>query len=258
MRSSRPRGTTSCGSRSSPSGRVFRGTTELREALAALAAQGIRYEPELHDLEQHGNVVARPRRPARVAQRDVRARRRVHWAYHFRDGRLRRQTTHASREEALETLAALRLLDDATFSLAEERRQRRRAHHPAARRARHRLGARPRARPAALAPGRAARGRSTSPASSSWTRPACACSCARGWPPNEGRWEIFAAQRAADHPAPVRHDRRARRRCRPRRPEPAGYTSSPAVGVAQLVELLVVVQVVAGSSPVAHPSRKPC
>ena len=30
-----------------------------------------------------------------------------------------------------------------------------------------------------------------------------------------------------------------------------------AVGVAQLVELLVVVQAVAGSSPVAHPSRKP-
>ena len=33
-----------------------------------------------------------------------------------------------------------------------------------------------------------------------------------------------------------------------------GYTPRPAVGVAQLVELLVVVQVVAGSSPVAHPS----
>jgi hypothetical protein len=30
------------------------------------------------------------------------------------------------------------------------------------------------------------------------------------------------------------------------------------VGVAQLVELLVVVQAVAGSSPVAHPSRKAC
>jgi hypothetical protein len=29
------------------------------------------------------------------------------------------------------------------------------------------------------------------------------------------------------------------------------------VGVAQLVELLVVVQVVAGSSPVAHPSKPP-
>jgi hypothetical protein len=30
------------------------------------------------------------------------------------------------------------------------------------------------------------------------------------------------------------------------------------VGVAQLVELLVVVQAVAGSSPVAHPLEKPC
>ena len=35
------------------------------------------------------------------------------------------------------------------------------------------------------------------------------------------------------------------------------YTPKPAVGVAQLVERLVVVQVVAGSSPVAHPSWKP-
>jgi hypothetical protein len=30
------------------------------------------------------------------------------------------------------------------------------------------------------------------------------------------------------------------------------------VSVAQLVELLVVVQAVAGSNPVAHPSRSPC
>ena len=37
--------------------RVFRGTAQLREALTALAEQGIRYEPQLHDLEQHGNVV---------------------------------------------------------------------------------------------------------------------------------------------------------------------------------------------------------
>ena len=44
----------------------------------------------------------------------------MHWAYHFRDGRLQRQTTHASREEALEALSALRLLDDATFRLAED------------------------------------------------------------------------------------------------------------------------------------------
>ena len=44
----------------------------------------------------------------------------LHWAYHFRDGRLQRQSTHASREAALEALSALRLLDDATFSLAED------------------------------------------------------------------------------------------------------------------------------------------
>jgi hypothetical protein len=36
------------------------------------------------------------------------------------------------------------------------------------------------------------------------------------------------------------------------------YIEERAVSVAQLVELLVVVQVVAGSSPVAHPSGKPC
>ena len=36
-----------------------------------------------------------------------------------------------------------------------------------------------------------------------------------------------------------------------------GYTRLRAVGVAQLVELLVVVQAVAGSSPVAHPSETP-
>jgi uncharacterized protein YuzE len=44
--------------------------------------------------------------------------------------------------------------------------------------------------------------------------------------------------------------------------EGAVYVSLPSgdrvrVSVAQLVELLVVVQVVAGSSPVAHPSRSP-
>ena len=42
------------------------------------------------------------------------------WAYHFRAGRLWRQTTHASRDDALEALAALRVLDDATFTLAED------------------------------------------------------------------------------------------------------------------------------------------
>jgi stage II sporulation protein AA (anti-sigma F factor antagonist) len=99
--------------------RVFRGTAELREELTALAEQGIRYEPQLQDLEQHGNVVL-VHGVLRVSTNGRFDETPLHWAYHFRDGRLQRQSTHASREAALETLSALRLLDDATFSLAED------------------------------------------------------------------------------------------------------------------------------------------
>jgi stage II sporulation protein AA (anti-sigma F factor antagonist) len=98
---------------------VFRGSTELREALTTLAEQGIRYEPQLHDLEQHGNVVL-VHGVLRVTSNGEPDETPLHWAYHFRDGRLRRQTTYASREAALEALSALRLLDDATFSVAED------------------------------------------------------------------------------------------------------------------------------------------
>jgi anti-anti-sigma factor len=98
---------------------VFRGSTELREALTGLAEQGVRYEPQLHDLEQHGNVVL-VHGVLRVTSNGGFDETPVHWAYHFRAGRLRRQTTHASREAALEALSALRLLDDATFTLVED------------------------------------------------------------------------------------------------------------------------------------------
>jgi anti-anti-sigma factor len=98
---------------------VFRGSTELREALTTLAEQGIRYEPQLHDLEQHGNVVL-VHGVLRVTSNGEPDETPLHWAYHFRDGRLQRQTTYASREAALEALSALRLLDDATFSVAED------------------------------------------------------------------------------------------------------------------------------------------
>src|SRR3954451_3526188 len=97
---------------------VFRGSTELREALTTLAEQGIRYEPQLHDLEQHGNVVL-VHGVLRVASNGESDETPLHWAYHFRDGRLQRQSTHASREAALEALSALRLLDEATFTLTE-------------------------------------------------------------------------------------------------------------------------------------------
>jgi anti-anti-sigma factor len=100
-------------------GRVFRTTSELRDAVAALAEQGIRYESELHDLEQHGNVVL-VHGVVRVSNNGSFHETPMHWAYHFRGGRLWRQTTYASREEALDALAALRALDDATFTVAED------------------------------------------------------------------------------------------------------------------------------------------
>ena len=99
--------------------RVFRSSAELREAMAAIEHQGVRYEPRLHDLEQHGDVVL-AHGVLRVSRNGTFEESDVHWAYHFRGGRLWRQTTHASREDALDALSALRVLDEATFTLAED------------------------------------------------------------------------------------------------------------------------------------------
>lgn len=100
-------------------GRVFHSTTELRETLGAIAASGIHYEPKLHDLEQHGSVVL-AHGVLLISRNGSAEETPVHWAYHFRAGRLWRQTTHASREEALDALSALRVLAEATFTLAED------------------------------------------------------------------------------------------------------------------------------------------
>jgi anti-anti-sigma factor len=100
-------------------GRVFHSTSELRETLAEVEQQGVRYEPELYDLEQHGNVVL-AHGALRVSRNGSVEETSLHWAYHFRGGRLWRQSTHASREDALEALAALRVLAEATFTLAED------------------------------------------------------------------------------------------------------------------------------------------
>jgi anti-anti-sigma factor len=99
--------------------RVFHSTAELREAMAAVDEQGVRYEPELYDLEQHGSVVL-AHGVLRVSRNGSVEETEVHWAYHFRGGRLWRQTTHASREDALDAISALRILAEATFTLAED------------------------------------------------------------------------------------------------------------------------------------------
>jgi anti-sigma B factor antagonist len=100
-------------------GRVLRGSAELREALAALAAEGVRCEATLHDVEEHGPTVLATGALRVVRGSDVEETT-LCWAYHFRDGRLRRQTTYPSREEALDTLTALRSLDETPFGIAEE------------------------------------------------------------------------------------------------------------------------------------------
>jgi anti-anti-sigma factor len=99
-------------------GRIYRTTTDLRAALAALEEQGVRWEARVHGLEEHGGVVLaagtlRVERDGGIEERDV------HWAYHFRDGRLWRQSAHGSREDAIDALTALRAID-AAFGIAEE------------------------------------------------------------------------------------------------------------------------------------------
>jgi anti-anti-sigma factor len=100
-------------------GRVFHSTAELRETMAAVEREGVRYEPELYDLEQHGSVVL-AHGVLRVSRNGSVEETAVHWAYHFRAGRLWRQTTHASRQDALDALTALRVIEEGTFTLAEE------------------------------------------------------------------------------------------------------------------------------------------
>jgi anti-sigma B factor antagonist len=88
-------------------GRVYRGTAELREALASVAASGTSFEAELHGIEEHEGVVLATG-VLRVNRNGVTRESLVHWAYHFREGRLWRQSTHASRQDALDALVALR------------------------------------------------------------------------------------------------------------------------------------------------------
>jgi anti-anti-sigma factor len=99
-------------------GRVYRTTTELRAALRDLESQGIRYDVRLHTLEDRGGTVLasgtlKVESGGQVEEHEA------HWTYHFREGRLWRQSTHPSREEALDALTALRAMS-AAFGVAEE------------------------------------------------------------------------------------------------------------------------------------------
>jgi anti-sigma B factor antagonist len=87
-------------------GRVLRGSEEVRAIFADFERQGVSLEARLDTLEQRGGAV--------VASGTVRLHRpdglqegQYHWVFHFADGRLRRLSVYAGREEALGSLAAL-------------------------------------------------------------------------------------------------------------------------------------------------------
>jgi anti-sigma B factor antagonist len=100
-------------------GRILRGSAELRDAMTALAQQGVRYDATLHDIEEFGNAVLATG-TLRVHRNGTVDETTMCWAYHFRDGRLRRQTTYANRDEAADTITALHTLNELPFGIVEE------------------------------------------------------------------------------------------------------------------------------------------
>jgi anti-anti-sigma factor len=90
-------------------GRIYRSTSELRAALPTLLPEDVEYDIELEGLEQHDDVVLASG-ALNVRRNGTSDRQRVHWVYHFREGRLWRQSAHGSRDEALEALQALQAL----------------------------------------------------------------------------------------------------------------------------------------------------
>jgi anti-sigma B factor antagonist len=99
-------------------GRVYRTTAELRAALHALQEQGVRWDATVNGLEEHGGVVLASGK-VRIERGDDVQEHEAHWAYHFREGRLWRQSTHASRDDAIDAVTALRAIATA-FGVAEE------------------------------------------------------------------------------------------------------------------------------------------
>jgi anti-anti-sigma factor len=87
-------------------GHVLRGSDEVRASFADFERRGVSLEARLDTLEQRGGAV--------VASGTVRMHRpdglqegQYHWVFHFADGRLRRLSIYAGREEAMGSLAAL-------------------------------------------------------------------------------------------------------------------------------------------------------
>jgi anti-anti-sigma factor len=100
-------------------GRVLHGSAELRAALDQLAAAGIRWEPRLYDLEAHEGDAVLVHGALTIHRPDGAEEVDVHWLLHFREGRLSRQTSYLTREDALGALTGLRLIAAPPFLIGE-------------------------------------------------------------------------------------------------------------------------------------------
>jgi anti-sigma B factor antagonist len=103
-------------------GRVLRGSDEVRTLFAEFEREDVSLEARLDTLEQRGDAV--------VASGTVRMHRpdglqegQYHWVFHFADGRLRRLSIYAGRDEALSSLAALNALAPPTEFAVEAGRE---------------------------------------------------------------------------------------------------------------------------------------
>src|SRR3954451_17306118 len=90
-------------------GRVLRGSDEVRALFADFAARGVSLEARLDTLEQRGDAVVASG-SVRMERPDGLQEAQYHWVFHFADGRLRRLSVYAGRDEALSSLAALNAL----------------------------------------------------------------------------------------------------------------------------------------------------
>jgi anti-sigma B factor antagonist len=87
-------------------GRVLHGTDEVRRLFAEFEATGVSLEARLDTLEQRGDAVVASG-TVRMQRPDGLQEAQYHWVFHFADGRLRRLSVYAGRDEALLSLAAL-------------------------------------------------------------------------------------------------------------------------------------------------------
>jgi anti-anti-sigma factor len=87
-------------------GRVIHGTGEVRSVLAAMESRGVSFAASLDTVEGSGDAVVASG-TVRIHGPEGDREGQYHWVFHFADGRLRRLSIYAGRDEALSSLAAL-------------------------------------------------------------------------------------------------------------------------------------------------------